>query len=227
MQKLKPNNLQLSHVLYQVKDLHSSVKKLQDAGFIVQYGTEKSKAYNALIWFEKGVFVEIYQNSGLPFYVKWMMKIFGYQPVLNRLEKWKNVGEGWCEWSLESVANDLNTEKQFFMNENIKFKFHKATRKDIHKQKLKWELLMPNNIDFPFLMSAYVPNPRPKEINHPNGIKGVKNIIVGTEKLDINLLNRLLPDQTGLKLVEGDNLQTVEFYDSELKIENVLKDLSF
>ncbi|WP_312397383.1 VOC family protein [Chryseobacterium sp.] len=227
MQKLNPDNLRLSHVLYQVKDLHLSVEKLQDAGFIVEYGTEKSKAYNALIWFEKGVFVEIYQNSGLPFYVKWMMKIFGYQPVLYRMKKWQSVGEGWCEWSLESALNDLNAEKQFFINEKTEYKFHKAKRKDIFGQKLRWELLMPNNIDFPFLMSVYVPNPRPKEISHPNGIKAVKNIVVGKEKLDFHLLNQLLKNQEGLKITEGKGLQTVEFLDSELKIEEILKDFSF
>ena len=131
MQKAMQDNLKLSHVLYQVKDLHLAVKKLQDAGFIVEYGTNPQKAYNALIWFDEGVFIEIYHNSGLPFYVKWMMKCFGYQTVLDRMNKWKNFGEGWCEWSLESTLDQLNSDKEFFTKENIDFKFHKAKRKTL------------------------------------------------------------------------------------------------
>ncbi|WP_250255365.1 VOC family protein [Chryseobacterium sp. Marseille-Q3244] len=216
------NNVQLSHVLYRVQDLHTAVKKIQDAGFIVEYGTDPDKAYNALIWFEKGGFIEIYHNSGLPGYIKWMMKIFGYQSVLERMRQWENVKEGWCEWSLESTLENLNSEKQFFKNENIGFRFHKAKRKDVYGNKLTWELLMPDDIDFPFLMSAYLPDPRPKEVSHPNGIVGVRSIKVGTDLLNTQVLNQLLINQEGLELVQGKGLQTVEFINSDLKIENIL-----
>ncbi|REC62470.1 hypothetical protein DRF65_10275 [Chryseobacterium pennae] len=216
------NNVQLSHVLYRVQDLHIAVKKLQDAGFIVEYGAYPDKAYNALIWFEKGIFIEIYHNSGLPVYIKWMMKVFGYQSVLERMRQWEDIEEGWCEWSLESALENLNSEKQFFESENTEFRFHKAKRKDGDGNKLKWELLMPDDIDFPFVMSAYVPNPRPKEINHPNGIVVVKNIKVGTDRLNTQVLNRLLTNQEGLELIQGKGLQTVEFINSDLKIENIL-----
>lgn len=216
--------MQLSHVLYRVKDLHVAVEKLRDAGFIVEYGTSPQKAYNALIWFEEGVFVEIYSNSGLPRWVKWLMKIVGYQPVLDRMNKWGQIEEGWCEWSLETTDIHLTEQKAWFKEWNIPFKFHKAKRKDIKGQILRWELLMPHAIDFPFLMSAYVPNPRPQKINHPNGIAGVSKLVVGTEKLDIELLKQLLPDQTALELIAGEKgLQTIEFVNNSLKIEDILK----
>lgn len=216
--------MQLSHVLYRVKDLHAAVKKLRDAGFIVEYGTSAEKAYNALIWFEEGVFVEIYNNSGLPRWVKWLMKIVGYQPVLDRMNKWEQIEEGWCEWSLETTASHLTEQKVWFKERNILFKFHKAKRKDIKGQILKWQLLMPNAIDFPFLMSAYVPNPRPQKINHPNGVTGVSKLVVGTEKLHTKVLQQLLLDQTGLELIaDKKGLQTIEFVNSSLKIEDILK----
>jgi len=215
---------QLSHVLYRVKDLAAAVEKLRDEGFVVEYGTSPQKAYNALIWFGEGVFVEIYNNSGLPIWVKWLMKILGYQPVLDRMNKWEETEEGWCEWSLETTATQLTAQKKWFKYWNIPFKFHKAKRKDIKGQILRWELLMPNAIDFPFLMSAYVPNPRPKKINHNNGITGISKLVVGTENLDTELLEKLLPDQTGLELIAGKKgLQTIEFVNSNLKIEHILK----
>ncbi len=216
--------MQLSHVLYRVRDLHAAVEKLRDAGFIVEYGASSQKTYNALIWFEEGVFVEIYSNSGLPNWIKWLMKIVGYRPVLDRINKWEQIKEGWCEWSLETRANHLIEQKAWLKEHNIPFKFHRAERKDIRGQTLKWELLMPHAIDFPFLMSAYVPNPRPQKINHPNGITGVSKLVVGTEKLDIELLQQLLADQTALELIAGKKgLQTIEFVNSSLKIEHILK----
>jgi hypothetical protein len=67
----KQSDCRISHVLYRVSDLHQAVEKLRDAGFIVEYGTEPEKAYNALIWFEQGCFVEIFKSSTLPFWVRW------------------------------------------------------------------------------------------------------------------------------------------------------------
>lgn len=66
-----------------------------------------------------------------------------------------------------------------------------------------------------------------KEVHHSNGIKGVKDTVVGTDNLDIHLLNELIQNQSGLKLTEAKGLQTVEFIDSDLKIEDILQDLSF
>lgn len=218
------DNLQLSHVLYRVQDLHKSVQKLQDAGFMVEYGTTPKKAYNALIWFETGVFIEIHKSSGLSSPIKWLMKTLGYQSVLNRMHKWDDIENGWCEWSLESTNVDLASQRTFFKELQIPFKFHKAKRKDDNGRTLRWELMMPGAIDFPFIMSAYRSNPRPQSIRHPNGIQGVSNIIVGRENLDTVLLEKLMPQQSGLELVDGKKgLQTVEFINSKLTIEKILQ----
>ncbi|WP_437918011.1 VOC family protein [Sphingobacterium sp. LRF_L2] len=218
------NKIQLSHVLYRVQDLHQSVKKLQEAGFTVQYGTAPEKAYNALIWFESGVFIEIYKNSGLPAPIKWFMKTFGYQPILDRMDKWDQIDNNWCEWSLESTMTQLDTQKALFKEKNVPFKFHKAKRKDINGQTLRWELLMPNDIIFPFIMSAYAPNPRPKYIRHANGISGVSSLVVGKENLNTELLYQLLPNNGELRLIDGKSgLQEVELSDSSINIRDILR----
>ncbi|MFD2967281.1 VOC family protein [Sphingobacterium bambusae] len=217
------NTLQLSHVLYRVQDLHQSVKSLQDAGFIVEYGTDPRKAYNALIWFEKGVFIEIYQNSGLPAPVKWFMKTFGYAPILDRMNKWEQVENGWCEWSLESTVDNLAAEKIFLKESGVGFKFHRAKRKDTKGQTLRWDLLIPNDIVFPFLMSAYVPNPRPQHIRHPNGVSAVSALHIGSDGLDMKLLELLLGDMVGLRFVAGKGLQHVELEGGMLDLREILK----
>ncbi len=215
--------LYLSHVLYRVKDLHTAVEKLEKAGFKVEYGTKKEKAYNAMIWFEDGVFIEIYENSGLNYFIKLMMKIIGYQSVLDRMKKWDNVENGWCEWSLESKKDDLDYYKKLFHELKIPFKFHRAKRIDLYNQKLTWQLLMPTNIHFPFMMSAYSPSLKPVIIQHPNGVKSIKKLYVGKKNLDLNTLEDLIIDFDQLEFIDKKTgLQTVEFYDSDLTIESIL-----
>ena len=218
----REKKIQLSHVLYRVTDLYEAVKKLTDAGFTVEYGTVPEKAYNAFIWFEKGIFIEIYENPGLSRFTKWFMKIAGYQPILGRMKKWESFSNGWCEWSLESSEENLKEEKELFANNKIPYRFHKAKRIDKDKRKLKWELLIPNDIVFPFIMSAYVPNPKPKSIKHPNGAEGVKLLRIGKDFLDKSLLDKLLIDQRGIEFVNGRGLQTVILLNSNLRIEEIV-----
>lgn len=217
-------NVQLSHVLYSVSNLHQAVKKLIEAGFNVEYGTVPNKAYNAFIWFEKGVFIEIYENPRLSQLTKWFMKIAGYKSILSRMEKWKSFDNGWCEWSLESSEVTLKEVKDLFKNDKIPFRYHKAKRIDKDGRKLKWELLIPNDIVFPFIMSAYTPNPRPEKIKHPNGAEGVKLLFIGSEGLDKGLLDKLLTAKTGIEFVKGvHGLQSVKLLNTDLRIENILQ----
>lgn len=219
----KQDTLHISHVLYQVEDLHKAVKKLSDAGFIVSYGTRPEQAYNALIWFEQGAFIELFQPPRLPTIMKVLMKISGYRPALDRMEKWHAVGRGWCEWALESTATDLNSVKEFFKQEKRRFKGMRKRRKDSNGQVLSWQLLLPDDIHFPFIMSAYVPQPRPDTINHPNGITRIAAIVIGNNNLDTDLLDKLLSQRSCLELANGKSgLQTINFAGSTLKIEDIL-----
>jgi hypothetical protein len=88
-------NMQISHVLYRVDDLHKAVKSMENAGFIVEYGTKPEKAYNAIIWFEEGIFIELFKNSELASWVKCIMKLFGYESILKRIKKWEEIETGW------------------------------------------------------------------------------------------------------------------------------------
>ncbi|MDR2284476.1 MAG: VOC family protein [Sphingobacterium sp.] len=219
----KQSDCRISHVLYRVSDLHQAVEKLRDAGFIVEYGTEPEKAYNALIWFEQGCFVEIFKSSTLPFWVRWAMKALGYQVLLDRMQLWMHAGYGWCEWSLESTTASLDTQKTLFRHYNRPFKTLKAKRKDVSARTLRWHLLIPHEVYFPFLMSPYVPNPRPSVINHPNGITGIARLTVGNQNLDMDFLKLLIDHSTDLELVDDKKgLQQVHFKGSVLTIEEIL-----
>lgn len=215
--------MQLSHVLYRVNDLQLAVEKLRNAGFTVEYGTNQKQAHNALIWFEKGVFIEIFKNPKMPVVVRWLMKISGFRHVLQRMDHWTNINEGWCEWSLESPKPDLKTEKALLKSISEPFRSYKAKRTDIHKRKLSWELVIPDDTVFPFLMSAYTPDPRPAQILHANGATGVRKLVVGANGLKVGLLVQLLPASDHLQLMENKSgLYTVQLENTDLTIEAIL-----
>ncbi|HCA09600.1 VOC family protein [Chryseobacterium sp.] len=214
--------MQISHVLFRTDDLNRAVQQLTDAGFYVEYGAHPSKAYNAFIWFEEGVFIEIFKIPVIPLPFRWFGILFGYSPVLDRMKVW-NESPGWCDWSLETRQKDLKYYQLLLEYLDIGCKAFKSKRKDVHGRKLSWRLAVPDDTRFPFLMSAYSVNPRPEKITHPNGIKRIKMIKVGKEKLDTVLLDALLEDKEALVLMEGcEGLQTVEFLHSDIKIEDIL-----
>lgn len=212
----------LSHLLFKVEDLHYAVKKLTHAGFIVEYGKTPEKAYNAMIWLEEEVFVEIYQNNGLSSFIKLFMKLAGYKSILQRMNKWDQKRHGWCEWSIESADKDLKKEEDIFKQLKKPFTTHFGKRTSIQNQKLTWHLIFPKDIAQPFVMSAYLPDPRPKIINHPNGITAVDYAVVGEDALDMDLLKALNLDKSRLRFVKGSGIQSVVFKNSNVKIEDIL-----
>lgn len=219
----RQETIRISHVLYLVEELHEAVKRLRQAGFTVNYGTDPAKAYNALIWFEQGAFIEIFQATKVSAFMKWLMKLCGYRSALDRMAKWQATGSGWCEWALESTAIELEWEKRFFDRGKRAFKGLRKRRKDIDGQVLSWQLLLPADIYFPFIMSAYVPDPRPETIEHLNGAKGIATIVIGQEEMDTAFLDQLLPAQTGIEWIAGKTgLQTVRLSGNERSIESIL-----
>jgi hypothetical protein len=208
-----------------VPDLHVAVEKLTQAGFNVEYGKRIESAYNAMIWLEDNVFVEIYQTNGLSFATKLFMKLFGYSSILKRMEKWNRVNNGWCEWSIESPDLDLKPEERVFKRLMVGYTKHHGKRRNILGTKLSWHLIFPKDIRQPFLMSAYSPDPRPARIEHPNGIHRVKYIIVGGKTLNLPLFAELELDWNGIKIDNNTlGVQTVVFEGSDLRIEDILKD---
>ena len=68
--------MKVSHVLYKVKDLEESVKKFQNLGFKVEYGS-KSKPHNALIYFSEGPYIELLHKAPVPIYVNIILRLLG------------------------------------------------------------------------------------------------------------------------------------------------------
>lgn len=210
--------LKVGHVLYKVQNLRQAVGKLERAGFTVQYGSDPLKSHNAIIWFDQGIFIEIYEHSGLSAWSRFLMNIVGYGSMLRRISGWEDIGNGWCDWCLESAATNLTQERQMLKRLSIEFKFHRASRVEATGRKIFWDLIMPKDTGLPLIMSSYMPDPRPKSTVHANGATAVKYVVVGTE-----LLYSLLNQTDLLKISTGSGIKMVKLLGFDTDLIDILK----
>ena len=77
--------LEISHLIYKVKDLTDAVKKFNDLGFTVEYGDEKKT--NAVIYFSDRTYIEIRDNLGMNNLQKFILKIANMGEYVETTEK--------------------------------------------------------------------------------------------------------------------------------------------
>jgi hypothetical protein len=205
---IKEKNMRLSHILYRVENLHEAVKKYQEMGFTVIYGTKPEKAFNALIWFENGPFIELFQVGQSKALLN-LMKLSGKKGLASRFDLYQTSDYGWVDYSLENTKDNLIEENRLMKEMGYNMSTMPGRRTDINGTKLKWKLSMPVDTSFPFLMSAYTPNPRPENISHKNGAKEVKKLVWGTSAWNITNIKKLTDDPR-LEPVEGRGFQNIE-----------------
>ncbi len=216
--------MKLSHILYKVDDLHQAVKDFQEMGFTVEYGAKPDKAFNALIWFEQGPFIELFYAEPHRI-INFIVKILGLKGIVSRFKLFQYSNYGWTDYSLENDRIELQEEALQLKKLGYKFSKIPGFRTNIHGTKLKWKLLFPVDTTFPFFMSAYRPNPRPKIIKHPNGAKEVKQVIWGTTKGNIPNIRWFSNDER-LQLVEGKGFQkiVIDGWDADVLNKSYYKD---
>lgn len=136
--------------------------------------------------------------------------------MIDRFNLWDfgNVGlNGLC---LEGTEEELNIVKCRLNNSGI---YLKPTRKDTKGRELKYKVFFPKDIEYPFFMTNFSVNPRPKNRIHPNGISKITKIIYPLSKEKQALISNFITDNT-IKFV--DNLDVpirIEFDKSEINIE--------
>ncbi len=203
-------NMKISHILYKVKNLHEAVADFEKMGFTVKYGTRKDKAFNALIWFEEGPFIELFATKEMPKIFVVLAKLMGKEAALKRFEKYSRADYGWVDYAIENERNDLDKENELLREMGYKYSTLPGKRKNIDNLKLRWKLSVPFDLNIPFLMSAYTPNPRPKSIKHANGAKSVVKLVWGIEESRKSDIERLVNDER-LELITGYGFKKIEF----------------
>lgn len=202
--------MKVSHILYKVHDLDKAVKEWRDKGFVVEYGKEKNP-YNALIYFSKGPYLELFQNSGMPGFIKGLLRVFGKGAMVNRMNHWEQAEEGLVGVAIENYEDNLDKELRILTENNQKYFSTRSKRLDTKGNHLKFTVAFPDEMKIPFFMTYFNIDPKPKNFIHPNGIQGIDSISFGTDKELISLINQLCDDSI-LKLYIGNGVKDIKFY---------------
>lgn len=196
-----------SHILCKVNDLAKAVSDYEKLGFTVQWGDHPEKAINALIWFEKGPFIELILAAGArpPALIDWVLSHFSPKGMIKRFNGWRDQPEGWCEIALETHDTDVAPEVERLCLQDMKIAGpFSNTRTPPGGTTIRTQTAFPHNTQLPILMGVYRPNPRPKRIVHPNGATKVHTITVGIDDRNRESWAKLLDkDDPWLELVTG------------------------
>lgn len=170
----------IDHILIKADNLHGAVQEFSDAGFRVFYGTRKGKAYNALIYLQDHSFLELVRTTVIPPFARTLTKWGVFRtlsPFFNRIGSYYFKGGPILDYSVYSPDIDLFYDR-----------VKKNAEKPKHLKRLKpngvtvrWKLLAPKNLHFPFLMSDYEPEKMSHDETyvHPNGVEGIQRLAVG------------------------------------------------
>lgn len=205
--------LKMSHVLYKVKDLHGAVKRFEELGFTVEYGADPKKATNAMIWFEEGPFLELFttpNQSLLISIVSGILRLIGKSTLALRVKHYGQSKEGFCDWSIESESQDITKWIEKTCSFGLKCQKVNVKRMNVRGERLFWQLGAPASLDFPFLMSAYNIDQRPKKIAHKNGAKSISMLTVGMPKEEQKILEQLFDDDR-LVICDGHGIKDIQF----------------
>ncbi len=201
--------MKVSHVLYKVKNLDASIIKFQNMGFKVEIGSKK-KPHNALIYFSDGPYIELLNKAPVPFYINIILKLIGKGKVAERFRYWKDVNEGFFGVCLENYETNFNKEENILTKNGQNYFITNSSRTDYLNRTLKWKLLFPYELKLPFLMTYFNIDPKPKNFIHPNGVKKIKSISLGTDQNLIPIINELC-DDTILELFIGKGIKRLTY----------------
>lgn len=183
----------IGHVLIKTNDFRKAVKDFEQLGFHVTYGSSEDKASNALIYFEDGSFLELYDaKMGKPFdsLAPFILNIAGLFDK-SRADRYKNYtqsAEGLNEYALDSIPTDdyaKNMEKLKVVSYELS-KEYTMKRTDFYGNELHWNITLSKDWRLPFFMSPYSPEIKKKtvDITHENGVTGIKRLIIGVDNMD-------------------------------------------
>lgn len=66
--------------------------------------------YNAIIYFSEGPYLELLASTGMPKFMKRILRMFGKSRLVDRLNDWDNHKGGPCGVALENYKIDLREE---------------------------------------------------------------------------------------------------------------------
>ncbi|EMM6760066.1 VOC family protein [Pluralibacter gergoviae] len=199
--------LRCSHILCKVSRIDDCVRDLELAGFSVQRGG----AHNALVWFEQGPFLELFELPGwcrplsLPFGLR-----FG-RSAGRRLAFWAGAGEGWCDVALEPRGyrpddplhlDDIHRRLRALAPGASRI--INGSRNSAGGGRVRYRFMTAGDRQLPFIVSHYHPPQRPERVRHANGARSVARVDLHLPATAHAALGQLLPEDTWLKAHIGE-----------------------
>lgn len=166
-----------SHVLVRVPQLSEAVARYEAAGFTVRWGSSPARAHNALIHFEEGPFLELFDPIPVgadPRVVR--------EAVPPRVRGWIDAN-GLCEHALEGTES-IEEIVAAMVSRGVELdpQILPAERTGPDGVTLRWSLTTPSRLELPFVMSPYEPAPATTEADetHSNGVRCIVALEVET-----------------------------------------------
>jgi len=214
--------MKISHLIYKADDLQKAVSAFEDMGFKIEYG-KKDDPYNALIYFEDHTYIEIMQNIHISKVVGFLLKLFGMRGYLESSLAQNDLPEGFFRFALLMEPSDkkelAGRYKKYL---NVSSFFAPVSRTDIHGHKLKCKCLMPSDCNYPFFNTEFQCEEL-WQITHPNGIKGIKEVIFDASAGERTFFLGLPVDERLTIKAEGNGIRCVEFECSDGKTAKLIK----
>ncbi|PJJ05985.1 glyoxalase-like protein [Streptomyces sp. 2333.5] len=172
--------LSCSHVLCKVDDIRSAVRDYQELGFTVEWGSAPERAHNALLWFERGPFIEFFQLPPAFRLLKWPMSAVNGVAAGDRLARWARPGEGWRDLALETDTTALHGAHRALRTSGSRVsRVMKGRRTRPDGDRVGYQFLATRPARLPFVVSAYDPPQRPTAVRHPNGATHIRTVRLG------------------------------------------------
>lgn len=209
--------LKCSHILCRVDDIAEVVRNYEALGFSVQWGSAPERALNALIWFEEGPFIELFEvPKSLTFLIPPLGLFFG-RAAGRRWAYWGKSEEGWCDVALEpderavvqGQSNIGRVEQLAAIRQSLR-EAGLATSRLIHgsrtrpdRSKVKYSLFTTEPLGLPFVVSVYDPPQRPETIRHCNGATGIEWVRMGVAAEHMSAMKLLADGDRWLRFADA------------------------
>ena len=174
-----------SHVLCKVDSIADAVADFTTIGFTVTWGADPKRAHNALVWFDEGPFLELFE---LPVWMRalWpaMAPVRG-RAAADRIVHWARPGEGFRDVALATAGPDLAAARAALTAAGLPVSpvlRGKRTRPD--GQQVRYRFMAPRPARLPFVVSTYDPPQRPAHTVHPNGARRIGGVHLGVAGRD-------------------------------------------
>jgi len=218
----------LSHILIKVDDLPTAVADYERLGFTVTWGSNPTKALNALIHFRAHAFLELFAPRAALGQAEARALAAADHLSLAWIQKFKNSSEGLLSYAVETRAGYRETLAAINRRgiEMTPPREYQRLRPD--GIELRWMLSFPGDTKLPFVMSDYEPHlqPRPEETTHANGAVGIRTLRVDTSRFEASLqlhrnyygLEPKIMDRAGIRMATFDLAPvTLELVEAEVE----------